>query len=199
MGGDLQAIPTEGDKRSYYTPLNRFCQESGLKHITPKDIYTYIPAKTSIDYWLLKKSTTTIHYTNINTKITNHTPEYGEHKALILDLLQLGIINTPDAKHTHKNPTTRSHPPVQLPIPRNFIDLYQLGNPSTSVNTNHISQTLPTLLMAHTATTDQIDYAAAQVMTIIYEYHDTASHSHLAYANPNTRHANSYTTQISDI
>jgi len=45
MGGDLQANPTEGDKRSYYAPINRFYQESGLKHITPKDTYTYIPAK----------------------------------------------------------------------------------------------------------------------------------------------------------
>jgi hypothetical protein len=30
--------------------------------------------------------------------------------------------------------------------------------------------------MAHTATTDQIDYAAAQVITIIHEYHDIATH-----------------------
>ena len=80
-----------------------------IKHITQKEIYTYIPAKTLIDHWLLKQLTTTIHYTNINTKITTHTPEYGDHKALILDLPQIGIVNTPDTKDTQKNPATRSH------------------------------------------------------------------------------------------
>jgi hypothetical protein len=176
MAGDLQATPTEGDERSYHAPLNHFCKELGLKHLTPSDIYTYILAKSSIDHWLLRHPNTTTHYTKINTKITTHTPEYGDHKALILDLPHIGIINTPDPKQKQKNATTRSHPPFQLPISRNLIDLYQLGNTSTSSNTQHTSQTLNTLLMAHKATTDQIDYAAAQVMTIIHKYHDIATH-----------------------
>ena len=139
MGGNLQVTPNEEDERSYNATLSQFCQESGLKHITPKDTHTYIPAQTSLDHWLLRQPTTTTHYTNINTKITTHTPEYGDHKALILNLPQIGIIKTHDHKHSQQNPTTRSHPPFQLPTPRNLIDLYQLGNPSTSANINHTS------------------------------------------------------------
>jgi hypothetical protein len=169
MGGDLQATPTEKYQRSYHAPLHQFCKDAGLQHITPSDMHTYIPAQTSLDHWLLRQPNTTTHYTKINTKITTHTPEYGDHKALILDHPQIGRITTPDPTHEQKNPTTRSHPPFLLPIPRNFIDLYQLGNPSTSTNTQHTSQTLNNLLMAQSATTDQIDYAAAQVMTIIHE------------------------------
>jgi len=111
IGGDLQATPTKVDERSYPAPLNQFCQQSGLKHITPKNIHTYIPAKTAKDHWLLRQPTTTTHYTNINTEIITHVPEYEDHKALILNLPQIGIINTPDHKHTQQNPTTRSHSP----------------------------------------------------------------------------------------
>ena len=111
IGGDLQATPTKGDERSCHAPLNQFCKESGLKHVTPKDIHPYIPAKTPIDHWLLRHSNTATHYTNINTKITTHTPEYGDHKVLILDLPQILIMNNSDPKQKQKNPTTRSHPP----------------------------------------------------------------------------------------
>jgi hypothetical protein len=155
MGGDLKALPTKGDERSYHAPPNQFCKELRLKHGTPnKDIHTYIPAKTPIDHWLLRQPNTATHYTQINTKITTHSPEYGDHKALILDLPQIGSITPPDLKHKKTNPTTRSHPPFLLPIPRNLIDLYQSGNPSTSTNTQHISQTLNNLLMTHTVTAD---------------------------------------------
>jgi hypothetical protein len=175
MSGDLQSTPTEEDKRSYHVPLNHFCKESGLIHITPSDIYTYIPAKTSIDHWLMRQPNATTHYTKINTKISTHTSKYGDHKALILKLPQIGSIATPDIKHKHMNPTTRSHPPFLLHVPRNLIDLYQPGNPSTSTNTQHTSQTLNNLLLARPATTDRIDYAATQVVTIIHEYHDIAT------------------------
>ncbi len=75
MGGDLQATPTEEDERSYHAPLNQFCKESGLQHVIPSDIHTYIPAKTSIDHWLMRQPNITTHYTNINAKVTTHTPE----------------------------------------------------------------------------------------------------------------------------
>jgi hypothetical protein len=172
MGGDLQATPSKGDERSYHAPLHHFCIELGLQHTTPCNIHTYIPARTSIDHWLLRQPNTTTHYTNTNTTITTHNPEYGDHKALILDLPQIGHITTPDPSHKLKNPITRSHPPFKLPIPRNLIDLYQLGNPSTSNNTQLTSQKLNNLLRAQSTTIDQIDNAATQVMTIIHEYHD---------------------------
>ena len=131
-------------------------------------MHTYIPANTCIDHWLLRHPNTTTHYTKLNTKITTHIPEDGDHKVLILDLPQIGNIKNPDSKQNQKYRTTRSHPPFLLPIPRNLIDLCQLGNTTTSTNTQHTSQTLNKLLRAHITTTDQIDYAAAQVMTIIY-------------------------------
>jgi len=86
MSGDLQAPPAKEDERSYHAPINQFCQESGLEHITPKAIHTYIPAKSSKDHWLWRQPTTTTHYTNMHTKITTHNPKYRDHKALILDL-----------------------------------------------------------------------------------------------------------------
>ena len=59
MGGDLQATPSKGDKRSNHAPLNQFYKESRLKHITPKGIHTYVLAKTSIDHWLRRHPNTT--------------------------------------------------------------------------------------------------------------------------------------------
>ena len=86
MGGDFQATPTKEDERSYHAPLNQFCKESGQIHITPSDIHIHIPAKTSIDHWLQRHPNTTTHYTKLDTKIATHILEYGDHKALILDL-----------------------------------------------------------------------------------------------------------------
>ncbi len=45
MGGDLQATPEKKNERSYYPPLSHFCETSGLTQVTPKDTYTFIPAK----------------------------------------------------------------------------------------------------------------------------------------------------------
>ena len=92
MGGDLQATPAQEDERSHYPPLTRFCDTTGLTHLNPKDTYTYIPAKTHLDHWLLRQPTDTLHYTPHNTKITTYTTEYGDHKALTLELPQIGEI-----------------------------------------------------------------------------------------------------------
>ena len=115
------------------------------------------------------------HYKTHNTDITTYTPEYGDHKALILDLSQIGDTQQRDAKHTHSNPTTGSHPPFILPIPTHLVELYKLGSTSTKANTQRTTQTTTALLHDNNATTDQIDYAAAQIMTIIYGYHDIAT------------------------
>jgi len=50
MGGYLQATPAQENERSYYPPLNRFCETTSLTQLTPKDAYTFIPAKTHIDH-----------------------------------------------------------------------------------------------------------------------------------------------------
>jgi len=84
MGVDLQATPAKENVRSYYPPLNQFCETSGLTEVTPTDTYTFIPAKTHIDHWLLRQLLTTQHYTPHNIKVTTNTTEYGDHKALTL-------------------------------------------------------------------------------------------------------------------
>jgi len=103
--------PSKGDERSYHPPLHNFCIETGLQHITPRELRTYIPARTSIDHKLVRQPNITTNYTNTNTTITTHTPEYGDHMALILDFPQIGHITTPDPSHKQKKPTTRSHQP----------------------------------------------------------------------------------------
>jgi hypothetical protein len=133
MGGDLQATSSqEADERSHYPPLTRFCITTGLTHLNPKDTYTYIPAGTHIDQWLLRQPTDTQPYTPHNTKITAYTPEYGDHKALALELPQSGDIQPHKAQRNLPNLTTRSHPPFILPILQNLIDQYRLGNNTAS-------------------------------------------------------------------
>jgi len=145
-------------------------------HISAKNWGTTTPPrKTVIDHWLIRQPTTTTLYTDLDTRITTHTPEYGDHTALAIYLPQIVLIQTPGAKHTLKNPTTRSHPSFKLPIPRNLIDLNQLGNPATTTNTKHTLQTLTNLFTYDKNTTYKIGFAAAQVMTIIHEHHDIAT------------------------
>ena len=50
MVGDLQASPEKENEMSYYPPLNRFCETTGRTQVTPKDTYTFIPAKTHIEH-----------------------------------------------------------------------------------------------------------------------------------------------------
>ncbi len=92
MGGYLQAISARENERSHYPPLTYFCNTTGLTQLTPKDTYTFIPAKTHIDYWLLRQLITTQHYMPQNTKIATHNPVYGDHKALTLELPEIGDI-----------------------------------------------------------------------------------------------------------
>jgi hypothetical protein len=110
-----------------------------------------------------------------NTNITTYTPKNGDHKALILDLPQIGDTQQLDAKHTHSNPITRSHPPFIFPIPTHLVEFYQLGNTSTKANTQYTTHTTAALLHDTNASIDQTDYAVAKVMKIIHEYHDIAT------------------------
>ncbi len=90
MGGDFQAAPAQENERSHHPPLATFCKNTGFTHLTPKYFYTYMPDKTHIDHWLLSQPTDTPHYTAQNTAITTYIPEYGDHKALTLELPQIG-------------------------------------------------------------------------------------------------------------
>jgi hypothetical protein len=81
-----------------------------------------------------------------------------------------------------------------LPIPRKLIDLCQLDNPATTANTRHVSQTINTLIIDNTTTTDQIDFAAAQVMTIIHDESHDITTNHMADAITKIRHGNHHTT-----
>ena len=86
MGGDLQATPAQENERSHYPPLTRFCDNTGLTHLTSKDTYTYIPAKTRIDHGLLRQPIDAQHYAPHNKKITTYTPEYADRKVLTPEL-----------------------------------------------------------------------------------------------------------------
>jgi hypothetical protein len=114
-------------------------------------------------------------YTPHNTKIATYTPEYGDHKALALELPQIGDIQPHKAERNLPNPTTRSHPPFILPIPQNLIDQYRLDNDTASELTHQATQTTTALLASDTTTPDQIDTAAANVMTLLHTYHDIAT------------------------
>jgi len=50
VGGDLRVTSAQENKRSYYPPLNRFCETTSLTQLTPKDTYTFIPVKTHLDH-----------------------------------------------------------------------------------------------------------------------------------------------------
>ena len=175
MGGDLQATPAQENERSHYPPLTHFCDTTSLTHLTPKDTYTYIPFQTHIDHWLLRQPIHTHHYTPHNTHITTHTLEYGDHKALTLELPQIGDIQPHKAKRNYPNPTTRSHPPFILPIPQSLIDQCRLGNDITLDLTYQATQTKTSLLASDTRTTYQIDTATDNVMTLLHIYHDIAT------------------------
>ncbi len=86
MGGDFQGTPAQENERLHYPPLTHFCHTTTLTHLTRKDIYTYLPAKSHIDHWLLKQPKDILHYTAQHTTITTHTLECGDHKALTLEL-----------------------------------------------------------------------------------------------------------------
>ncbi len=84
VGGNLQATPAQEKDRSYYPPLDRFCETTCLRQLTPSDTYTFIPAKTHIDHWILQQPPAIQHYTPHNTNMTTYTTEYGDCKALKL-------------------------------------------------------------------------------------------------------------------
>ena len=135
ISGDLQITPRGEDPRSHYVPLRSFCEESNLTHINPTDIHAFVPAKTHQDHWLLRHAINPAHNTIHKTNTLTYIPEYGDHKDLIFDLPQIGGIQTHNTKHTHPNPTTRSHPSFILPISRHQVDLYRLGNePSKQIH-----------------------------------------------------------------
>jgi len=92
MGGDLQATPENMNKRSYFPALHHFCETIGLTQVTPEDTYTFISTNSHIDHWLLRQPTTAQRNMPHNTIITTHTPKYGEHKALKLQLPKIGDI-----------------------------------------------------------------------------------------------------------
>jgi hypothetical protein len=175
-GGDIQATPWQGDARSYYVPQQKFCEETGLIHIiTPTSIHTCIPAQTHIDHWLLRQPTTTPYYNTSNTHTSTHTPELGDHKSLILELPTIGNIEFSDAKRIDTTPTTTSHPPFILHIPQDIVEIFQLGNATTATNTRHTKRTLDALREEPTMDKSKIDYATAQVVTIIHDFHDIAT------------------------
>ena len=85
-------------------------------------------------------------------------------------MLQIGDpISHPPSVDTY--PTTRDHPPFQLPISKPLIDLYQLGNDGTRITQQKALLTIQQLLASDQITTTQIDRAVQLVVGVIDSYH----------------------------
>ena len=69
MSRDLQATSSQENERLHYPPITHFCDTTAFAHITPKDTFTYIPAKTRIDHWLVRQPIDTQNITRPTTHI----------------------------------------------------------------------------------------------------------------------------------
>ncbi len=102
---------------------------------------------------------------------TNHS----DHCALIASIPHIKDYptqNTPTA--TPLIPTTRSHSPFLLPIPKPLIDLYQLGDTSTNTTHNDASTYLTKLAHSFKITHTKIHKALDYIITMLNAYHELA-------------------------
>jgi hypothetical protein len=171
MGGDLQATPWEGYTRSHYPSLSKLCVDSDLRHNTPTTILSFIPARITLDHWFCRRPTPTKHHPADNINTSTYTPHHGDHKALILELMQIRQALKSELIKNNKNPTIRSHPPFILPIPQHPVGIYQLGKATITNTIRHTRKSLSSLLHKHMKYKSQTYYAADQVMTLIHELH----------------------------
>ena len=130
LGGNLQGTPAP-HPTSHSTPLENFCDNTSLKHIGDPTAPTYLPSNSPLDHWLLRLPPTKRHRIHEAT-ITPATTNHSDHRALTASIPQTGENPTQTPHTTTPIPTTRTHPPFLLPIPKPLIDLYQLGNAGTS-------------------------------------------------------------------
>jgi hypothetical protein len=79
------------------------------------------------------------------TTTTTLGTEYSDHKALLVEISQIGD-PTPHILKVDTYPTTRDLPPFNLPIPKPLIDLYQLRNDTTPIAQQEALLTIRELL-----------------------------------------------------
>jgi hypothetical protein len=172
MGGDLQGTPAQ-HPTSHNTPLEEFCNTTSLIHIGDPNTPTFLPSNTPLDHWLLRLPPTTTHI-HADTTITTIPTIHSDHCALIASIPQIGNTPTQNVPTKTPIPTTRSHPPFILPIPKPLIDLYQLGDDTTNKAQLTAATYLATLTDTTTTTTNKIDKAADHIITMLNTYHELA-------------------------
>jgi hypothetical protein len=172
LGGDLQGTPTQ-HLTSHITPLAEVCNTTSLTHIGDPTIPTYLPSHTPLDHWLLRLPPSASHR-HVDTTTTPVTTNHSDHCALTTLIPQIGDNPTQTLPTTTPLPTTRSHPPFLLPIPKPFIDLYQLGDANTTKAQLDASTYIAKLTDSPTITTTTIDKAADHIITMLNAYHELA-------------------------
>ncbi len=121
--------------------------------------------------------------------ITTAIPtEFSDHKALLLEIPQIGDL-APVSPLVDTYPTTRDNPPFIPPIPKPLTDLYQLGKETTRTAQEETLLTNQQLTDSEHITTDQIDIAAKMVVETIDIYHRLAQ-TIWTMAQPSPRHIN---------
>jgi hypothetical protein len=108
--------------------------------------------------------------TTIKTMNTNHS----DHCALAATIPLIGDNPTHHSPTTTQIPTTITHPPFILPIPKPLIELYQLGDTSTNKAQLAATTYLAQLTNTPTITTNKIDKAADHIITMLNTYHELA-------------------------
>ena len=172
LGGDLQGTPAH-HPTSHNTHLADFCTKTSLAHIGDPTTPTYLPSDTPLDHWLLRLPPTAQH-TQSDATITPMATNHSDHCALAATIPQTGDKPAQTSTTTTTIPTTRTHPPFLLPIPKNLIDLYQLGDTTTNQAQTHAFAYLADLANSSKITHSEIDKAADHIITMLNTYHTLA-------------------------
>ena len=126
-GAPLRLVPGVMETLQYLSddkPCLALCTTTSLTHIGDPTTPTYLPANTPLDHWLLRLPAPASHR-HEDTLITTQNTKYSDHCALTATIPQIGDSPTQNLPTTTPIPTTRSHPPFILPIPKQLIDLYK--------------------------------------------------------------------------
>jgi hypothetical protein len=143
-----------------------------LPHRRPDNPHIY-PIPHPLDHWLLRLPPAEQHKL-MDTIIAPNATNHSDQCALTATIPHIGEHPTQPTTINKQIPTTRSHPPVLLPIPKPLIDLYQLGNADTT--TNHISASNYLTKLTHSThmKTTKIDKVADHIINMINAYHELA-------------------------
>jgi hypothetical protein len=110
----------------------------------------------------------------MDATITASDTNHSDHRALTINIPQIGDTPSHQTASTPHIPTTCNHPPFLLPIPKPLDDLYQLGNATTQEAHRFASEYIAEITTSATTTPAHIDKAAKKVVTMLNAYHELA-------------------------